>query len=123
MHAVRLPFGYSAGFTILVTTNIIITILVIVNNLVTIFDTISLRFDVNLFVSRLKELISESGKMQKDICLGMGVPKQKLTRWKTGYNEPSLDELIMIADYFNVTVDFLLGLEDETGTKTPINKK
>ena len=72
---------------------------------------------MNLFVERLKELLSESGKMQKDICKDMGIPKQKLTRWKTGYNEPSLDELIMIANYFNVTSDYLLGLEDDTGMK------
>ncbi len=72
---------------------------------------------MNLFVPRLKELISESGKMQKDICMDLGIPKQKLTRWKTGYNEPSIDEIIMLATYFNVTADYLLGLEDETGAK------
>lgn len=76
-----------------------------------------MRFKVNLFVPRLKELISESGKMQKDICADLGIPKQKLTRWKTAYNEPSIDEIIMLASYFNVTCDYLLGTEDETGMK------
>lgn len=78
---------------------------------------------MNLFVSRLKELIVESGKMQKDICADLGIPKQKLTRWKTGYNEPSIDEIIMLALYFNVTTDYLLGLEDETGAKVKIDIK
>ena len=50
--------------------------------------------------------------MQKDICKDIGIPKQKLTRWKTGYNEPSIDEIIMLAKYFNVSTDYLLGLED-----------
>lgn len=72
---------------------------------------------MNLFVSRLKELLAESGKMQKDICADLGIPKQKLTRWKTAYNEPSIDEIIMLACYFNVTTDYLLGIEDETGAK------
>ena len=76
---------------------------------------------MNLFVQRLSELVVDSGKMQKDICKEMGIPKQKLSRWKTGYNEPSMDELIMLASYFNVTSDYLLGLEDETGTKVKIN--
>ena len=72
---------------------------------------------MNAFTERLTELIVESGKMQKDICAELGIPKQKLTRWKTGYNEPSLDEIVTIAEYFNVTCDFLLGMEDDTGTK------
>ena len=67
---------------------------------------------MNLFVKRLTELLVGSGKMQKDICEEMGIPKQKLSRWKTGYNEPSLDELIMLAKYFEVTTDYLLGIED-----------
>lgn len=55
--------------------------------------------------------------MQKDICEELGITRQKLTKWKLGYNEPSLDELIMIANYFNVTSDYLLGLEDDMGMK------
>ena len=72
---------------------------------------------MSAFKERIAELIIESGKMQKDICAELGIPKQKLTRWKTGYNEPSLDELIIIAEYFGTTSDYLLGLEDETGSK------
>lgn len=67
---------------------------------------------MNKFTVRLKELLSESGKMQKDICAEMGIPKQKMTNWKTGYTEPGLDDLIAIARYFKVSADFLLGLED-----------
>ena len=72
----------------------------------------------NSFTERLKELILESGKKQKDISADLHISKQRLTRWKTGYNEPCLDEIIMLALYFDVTSDFLLGLEDETGRKT-----
>ncbi len=71
----------------------------------------------NQFTSRLKDLIEESGKMQKDICSDLQISKQKLSKWKTGYNEPSMDELIMLALYFDVTSDYLLGLEDETGAR------
>lgn len=78
---------------------------------------------MNLFVERLTELLVHSGKMQIEICKEMGIPKQKFSRWKTGYNEPSLDDIIMIASYFNVTSDYLLGLEDETGTKINLIKK
>lgn len=75
---------------------------------------------MNLFIDRLKELLNNSGKMQKDICKELGISKQKLSKWKTGYNEPCLDELILLAIYFNVSIDFLLGLEDDNGSKTAI---
>lgn len=75
---------------------------------------------MNLFVKRLKELLSNSGKMQKDICVELGVSRQKLSKWKTGYNEPSLDELMTIAMYFDVSTDYLLGLEDDSGSKQVI---
>lgn len=71
----------------------------------------------NIFTERLRGLIAESGKLQKDISADLHISKQRLTRWKTGYNEPSLDELILLALYFEVTTDYLLGLEDEMGAK------
>lgn len=71
----------------------------------------------NLFVERLKELIVSSGKMQKEICADMKISKQKLSKWKTGYNEPSLDEILTIAIYFDVTVDYLLGFDEAKNQK------
>lgn len=72
---------------------------------------------MNLFTQRFEELLKQSGKMQKEICADLNVSKQKLSKWKTGYNEPNLDDLMSIAIYFKVSADYLLGLEDETGTK------
>ena len=67
---------------------------------------------MNLFVERLNELIENSGKQQKDICKDLGIYKQKFSRWKLGTTKPDFDELIKLAKYFNVTTDYLLGLED-----------
>ena len=68
---------------------------------------------MKIFVVKFQELLSYSGKLQKDICAEIGVSKQKLSKWKTGYNEPSLEELVIIAKYFNVSTDYLLGLEED----------
>ncbi len=68
-------------------------------------------------MERLKELIVSSGKMQKEICADMKISKQKLSKWKTGYNEPSLDEILTIAIYFDVTVDYLLGFDETKNQK------
>ncbi len=67
---------------------------------------------MNLFNERLNELIESSGKQQNEICKDLGIYKQKLSRWKLGETKPSYDELILLAKYFNVTCDYLLGLED-----------
>ncbi len=47
----------------------------------------------------------------------MGISKQKLTNWKSGYSEPNIDDIMMLAKYFEVTTDYLVGLENEDGTK------
>lgn len=67
---------------------------------------------MNLFVKRLNELIVSSGKKQNEICKDLGIYKQKFSRWKLGDTKPDFDELIALAKYFNVTTDYLLGLED-----------
>ena len=70
---------------------------------------------MSMFLSRLRELLSESGKMQKDICSDLHITKQRLSNWKTGYSEPNFDDLLMLAQYFDVSTDYLLGLSDELG--------
>lgn len=65
----------------------------------------------NKFTIRLKELIKSKNITQTEICHELHIPKQKLTNWKSGYNEPNLDDLIMLSNYFNETIDYLLGKE------------
>ena len=43
----------------------------------------------------------------------MNIRTQKLSNWKTGYCEPNYDDIIMLADYFGVTTDYLLGRTDD----------
>ncbi|GHV03039.1 hypothetical protein FACS1894211_15440 [Clostridia bacterium] len=67
---------------------------------------------MNLFVERLKKLIQETGKSQVQICKELNIKKQALTNWKTGYSEPNIDDILMLANYSNVTTDYLLGREN-----------
>lgn len=71
------------------------------------------RREMNKFVPRLNELLKYSNKKQVEICKSLGITKQKMSKWKLGYNEPCLDELMMIAAYFDVTVDYLLGMNED----------
>ncbi len=69
------------------------------------------------FTTRLTELITESGKTQNSICRELRIPKQKLSNWKTGYTEPCIEDIIMLAIYFDVSTDYLFGIVDETGAR------
>ena len=64
------------------------------------------------FRFKLAELISQDDKNQVQISKELKISKQKLTNWKSGYSEPCIDELIKIAKYFDVTIDYLVGNED-----------
>lgn len=39
----------------------------------------------------------------------LGMSQNTISRYETGAREPSRDDLIAIADYFDVSVDYLLG--------------
>lgn len=67
----------------------------------------------NRFKERFSELIKASGFRQVDIAVDLNVNKQQITKWKTGYTEPNMNDIIMLADYFNVTTDYLLGKTDD----------
>ena len=40
----------------------------------------------------------------------IGVPHSTISRWESGVNYPTIETLILIAKYFNVSIDYLLGL-------------
>lgn len=67
---------------------------------------------MNKFKERLTEIIKNYGKTQKEIAIEMNKKPQKINHWKTGYIEPCLDDLIEIANYFNVCIDYLVGRQD-----------
>ena len=69
------------------------------------------------FIERFSTLLANSGKKQIEICKELEISKQKLSNWKTGYSEPNLDDIVMLSVYFDVSADYLLGLEDESGAK------
>lgn len=71
---------------------------------------------------RLKELRLERGLSQSDVACGIGCSPVVYSRYETGSRQPSIDMLISLAKFFNVTTDFLLELDTNIITsKTTIN--
>lgn len=61
---------------------------------------------------KIKELRTEKGLSIKDLAEVFGVTVRAVQRWERGENVPTIDTMIEIAKYFEVSTDYLLGLED-----------
>ena len=68
-------------------------------------------------MERLKMLRSARGVLQKDIAALLGIDRTTYVKYEKGVSEPSIETLLKLADYFGVSVDFLLGREDEDTKK------
>ena len=62
--------------------------------------------------TRIKELRKEFGLSQVELALRMEVTKQTISNWENENIQPSVDMLVGLANVFNVTTDYLLGLDD-----------
>jgi len=57
---------------------------------------------------RLKELRRAKGISQLKLALALNTNQNTISRYETGEREPGIHELIQLADYFDVSVDYLL---------------
>ena len=61
---------------------------------------------------RLKQLRKERRVTQIQLALALNMNQNTISRYENGEREAGYTELIMIADYFNVSVDYLLERTD-----------
>ena len=64
-----------------------------------------------MVIARLKSLRNSRKLSQKDFAQALRVSQQTVASWESGRTEPSNTALRDIADYFNVSADYLLGRE------------
>ena len=63
----------------------------------------------NKLGNRLKDLRIENRKTQEQVAKDLGTTKATIGRYELGIRDPKTDILNSLADYFNVTTDYLLG--------------
>lgn len=63
-------------------------------------------------MNRLKELRKNSGKTQKEVFEETGIPIRSIQNWENGKRQINLESAKQLADYFNVSVSYLLGYSD-----------
>ena len=58
---------------------------------------------------RLREIRKAKGISQLKLAMDLNTNQNTISRYETGEREPEINELIKIADYFNVSIDYLVG--------------
>lgn len=66
------------------------------------------------FSERLRLLRTQKGLSQMEFAKQIGVSKSSVNMYERGEREPGLETLELLADYFNVDMDYLLGKSDFT---------
>ena len=62
-----------------------------------------------MFGNNLKNLRNEAHINQKNLAAQFRVTQATISSWENGRTAPSFEQLIQIADYFDVSVNYLIG--------------
>ena len=65
------------------------------------------------FAERIKLLRIERGLKQTDLAKAFGITSRQYQNYEYGKQTPDFKTLAIIADYFNVSVDYLMGRTDK----------
>lgn len=61
---------------------------------------------------RLKELRADKRVLQSQIAKELKIPEATYSNWEQGRSEPDIANLIKLAFYFDVSIDYLVGKEN-----------
>lgn len=64
------------------------------------------------YFKRLKDLREDKDLTQADIADLLGTTRQQIGKWENGIQMMGVDKYIKLAEYYNVSVDYILGLTD-----------
>lgn len=70
-------------------------------------------------MQQLSILRKSKGLTQKEIAEHIGVSRQAYANYESGNREPDFKTLLKLAEYLDVSTDYLLGETDEIKEKTP----
>lgn len=59
-----------------------------------------------------QRLLDEKGLKNSDVSRGTGISNMTLSDWKRGKTKPKMDKMKLIADFLNVSVDYLMTGEE-----------
>ena len=65
------------------------------------------------FSDRLRAIRKNQSSTQKQVATAIGTSEQNYQRYERGSSQPTLPVLIALADYFDVSLDYLVGRSDD----------
>lgn len=72
---------------------------------------------------RIKELRNQSNLSLRDLAQKLNISYSSLGKYERGEQQPNIETILNIAEYFNVTVDYLLGNSNYKNTQEEFNFK
>lgn len=69
------------------------------------------------FKNRLKELRKTKDLTQAQVAKLLNMSKTGYASWEQGLAEPGVEQIKILCDIFDVSADYLIGLEDENGNR------
>ena len=72
-----------------------------------------------MFSIRFKQLRELEGMTQRDAAVALKVSNGTIGNWESGKRTPDATMLMLIADYFHVSVDYLIGHDTPSSAPAP----
>lgn len=73
---------------------------------------------MNMF-GRIQLLMLQRGMNKTEFSKAIGVSSGNMSDWANGRSSPGVEKLIKIADFFDVSIDYLIGREDRYPIPSP----
>ncbi len=62
------------------------------------------------YYQRIKDLREDNDKSQEDIAKILEIKQQQYSRYEAGINKMPIDKYIILAEYYNISIDYLCGI-------------
>ena len=72
-------------------------------------------------MNRLKQLRIKKNIKQQDLAKALNVTKQSVSNWENGKRLPNIEILILLADFYNCSLDYLVGRDLKEDNLKTIN--
>lgn len=70
-------------------------------------------FIMKIISERLRKLRAERGLTALEVCEPIGMSETVYRRYEVGMRVPRIEQLVLLADFFDVSLDYLVGRSDD----------
>lgn len=67
-------------------------------------------------MNRLKDIREDRDLKQTDIAKILGTTRQQISKWENGIQLMGIDKYIILAEFYNISIDYLCGIIDTPKT-------